>query len=63
VGAQALGLAEQYGTIEPGKKAALMAVRLRAAEPGRRFGETDVEEYLVGGNVRAPHDVRLIRSH
>jgi cytosine/adenosine deaminase-related metal-dependent hydrolase len=80
-GAEALGLGEQYGTIEPGKRAALISVRLRAAD--RRFGEThvrdaaapsfgetaaggfgggSVEEYLVSGNVRAPEDVRLIRS-
>ncbi len=59
-GADALGLGAEYGTIEPGKRAALIAVRLRATEG--RVGETDVEEYLVGGHVRAPQDVRLIRS-
>ncbi|TAK19155.1 MAG: hypothetical protein EPO35_00520 [Acidobacteria bacterium] len=66
-GAVALGLGAEYGTIEPGKRAALIAVRLRG--PSGRFGETDVpasaetsvEEYLVSGNVRAPQDVRLIR--
>jgi cytosine/adenosine deaminase-related metal-dependent hydrolase len=41
-GAQALGFGGDYGTIEPGKRAALIAVRL----PGR---VNDVEEYLVGG--------------
>lgn len=41
-GAQALGFGKDYGTIEPGKRAALIAVRL----PGRI---NDVEEYLVGG--------------
>ena len=60
-GAVALGLGAEYGTIEPGKRAALIAVRLRGAERDRRFGETSVEEYLVSGNVRAPQDVRLIR--
>jgi cytosine/adenosine deaminase-related metal-dependent hydrolase len=55
-GAEALGLGDQYGTIEPGKRAALIAIRLRGD------GSGNVEEYLVGGNVRAPQDVRLIRS-
>ena len=41
-GAQALGFGSEYGTIEPGKRAALIAVRL----PGR---VNDVEEYLVNG--------------
>ena len=40
VGATALGFGEDYGTIQPGKRAALIAVRLPA-------GVTDVEEYLV----------------
>jgi cytosine/adenosine deaminase-related metal-dependent hydrolase len=82
-GAEALGLGDEYGTIEVGKRAALISVRLRPAtrgfgethvrsapEAARGFGETlvpgsaetSVEEYLVGGNVRAPEDVRLIRS-
>ena len=60
-GAQALGLGAQYGTIEVGKRAALIAIRLRGHDLGRRFDETSVEEYLVGGDVQAPQDVRLIR--
>jgi aminodeoxyfutalosine deaminase len=47
-GAQALGFGSEYGTIEPGKRAALIAVRL----PGR---VNDVEEYLVSGVE--PHQV------
>jgi len=42
VGAAALGQGQRYGTIAPGKQAALVAVRVPA-------GVTDVEEYLVGG--------------
>lgn len=41
-GAVALGFGEDYGTIEPGKLADLIAVGLRGAVD-------DVEEYLVGG--------------
>jgi aminodeoxyfutalosine deaminase len=41
-GARALGFDADYGTIEPGKRARLLAV----AMPGR---VRDVEEYLVGG--------------
>ena len=41
-GAAALGFATEFGTIEPGKRAALIAVRLPA-------GVEDVEEYLVSG--------------
>ena len=42
IGAKALGFAGDYGTIEPGKRAALISVRLPA-------GVSDVEEYLVSG--------------
>jgi cytosine/adenosine deaminase-related metal-dependent hydrolase len=42
VGARALGFGDDYGTIEPGKRAALIAVRVPE-------GVTDVEEYLVSG--------------
>ena len=42
IGAEALGQGDRYGTLEPGKVAALVAVRVPA-------GTTDVEEYLVGG--------------
>jgi aminodeoxyfutalosine deaminase len=42
IGAEALGFADEFGTIEPGKRAALVAVRIPAAVE-------DVEEYLVGG--------------
>jgi cytosine/adenosine deaminase-related metal-dependent hydrolase len=41
-GARALGFGAEFGTIEPGKRAALIAVRVPAAV-------CDVEEYLVGG--------------
>lgn len=42
IGAGALGFGAEFGTIEPGKQAALLAVRVPA-------GVADVEEYLVGG--------------
>lgn len=42
VGARALGFDADYGTIEPGKRAALIAVRVPE-------GVGDVEEYLVSG--------------
>jgi len=54
-GAQALGMDGEYGTIEAGKRAALISVTI---PPDLEA----VEEYLVSGNVRAPQDVRLIRS-
>lgn len=41
-GARALGFDADYGTIEPGKRARLVAVDIRS-------GEGDVEEYLVSG--------------
>lgn len=41
-GAEALGFGAELGTIEPGKRGALIAVRLPE-------GVEDVEEYLVGG--------------
>jgi cytosine/adenosine deaminase-related metal-dependent hydrolase len=41
-GAESLGFAADYGTIEPGKLADLIAIRLPT-------GEDDVEEYLVRG--------------
>jgi aminodeoxyfutalosine deaminase len=45
-GARALGFGSDYGTIEPGKRAALISVRL----PG---DVRDVEEYLVSGITAA----------
>jgi len=41
-GADALGFGRDYGTVEPGKRAALIAVDIPA-------GTRDVEEYLVSG--------------
>ena len=42
IGARALGFGDDFGSIETGKRAALIAVRIPA-------GVADVEEYLVGG--------------
>lgn len=50
-GAQALGFDSELGSIEPGKRAQLVAVRLPA-------GVADVEEYLVNGVD--PSDVRWL---
>jgi cytosine/adenosine deaminase-related metal-dependent hydrolase len=52
-GAEALGFASELGTIEPGKRGQLLAVRL--PDP-----TTDVEEYLVNGID--PADVRWLDS-
>ena len=52
VGAQALGFGADYGTLSPGKQAAIVAVNVPP-------GTSDVEEYLVSGvPARA---VRLLR--
>ena len=50
-GAEALGFGAGFGTIEPGKRADLVAVRIRP-------GVDDVEEYLVGGIE--PDDIRWV---
>ena len=50
-GAEALGFGEDFGVIEPGKRAALLAVRVPP-------DEEDVEEYLVSGI--APEQVRWL---
>jgi cytosine/adenosine deaminase-related metal-dependent hydrolase len=52
-GAQALGFASELGSIEPGKRAQLLAVRVPA-------GVADVEEYLVSGV--GPGDIRWLDS-
>lgn len=51
-GARALRFDDQFGTIEPGKRAALIAVRVPP-------GVEDVEEYLVSGID--PGEVRWVR--
>jgi cytosine/adenosine deaminase-related metal-dependent hydrolase len=51
VGAEALGFGRDYGTIAPGRRAALIAVRV-PPDVG------DVEEYLVGGVP--PADIRWV---
>ena len=50
-GAEALGFPDEFGTIETGKRAALIAVRIPR-------GVEDVEEYLVRGIE--PHDIRWL---
>ena len=50
-GAEALGHGDRYGSLAPGKRPALLEVRVPA-------GLRDVEEYLVGGV--APADVRWV---
>jgi cytosine/adenosine deaminase-related metal-dependent hydrolase len=51
IGAEALGFGDDYGTIEPGKRSALIAVRVPD-------GVDDVEEYLLSGI--SPEDVRWL---
>ena len=45
IGATALGFGDDYGCIEPGKRASLIAVRVPE-------GVSDVEEYLVSGGIK-----------
>lgn len=51
IGARALGFESEFGSIEPGKQASLLAVRVPGAVD-------DVEEYLVSGVE--PRDVRWL---
>jgi cytosine/adenosine deaminase-related metal-dependent hydrolase len=52
IGATALGYGQDYGTITPGRRAALISVRVPSHV-------ADVEEYLVGGV--APHAVQWVK--
>jgi cytosine/adenosine deaminase-related metal-dependent hydrolase len=52
IGATALGYGQDYGTITPGRRAALISVRVPSHV-------ADVEEYLVGGV--APHAVEWVK--
>lgn len=56
VGARALGREAEFGTIAPGRRAMFAAVAVPALV-------ADVEEYLVGGDIDAARDVRLVRPH
>jgi cytosine/adenosine deaminase-related metal-dependent hydrolase len=53
IGAEALGFGADFGTIEPGKRAALIAVRVPE-------GVADVEEYVLSGIE--PDDVRWLHG-
>ena len=55
IGARALGFDADYGAIAVGKRAVFAAVAIPS-------GVSDVEEYLVGGDVSAAADVRLVRA-
>jgi cytosine/adenosine deaminase-related metal-dependent hydrolase len=50
-GARALGFGDQFGTLEPGKRPAIVSVRVPD-------GVMDVEEYLVSGI--APADIAWV---
>ena len=54
-GAAALGFGGECGTVEPGKRADLIAVGVPA-------GVTDVEEYLLSGRV-SPSDIRWLDAY